>query len=794
MIFKKFFNKDADKQQHFAQEFNLSERVTELLLSRGVNTSEDIEEFLNPKKLYNPYLLKGMKELVDRVKLAKELKDKVLIFGDYDVDGVSATSIMLKALKIFGIEADYYLPNRYVDGYGLTNKLIDKIADLYSPNLIITVDCGISCYQEVEHAKNLGIEVIVTDHHEIPDLLPDTIVVNAKIEGQEYPFRELCGTGVAFKFAQALLGEKEAEQFLPVTAIATIVDIVPLISENRAIVSMGLKMCDRYLPQGLKMMFKEYDISLTAPNATDISFKIGPKLNASGRMGDASDSLKLYFEADPVKIKEDLAKIKEHNTKRQEICNKIYEDCEKALAKMDMKNMRVITLASKVWDKGVLGIVCSRLVEKYHKPVFLFAQEGDILSGSGRSIDDINIHELLSSLKDILETFGGHSMAAGLSLKRSNYEQFCQKINSFALNSISDEVFIPIKYYDQEITEEDVTPEFIKELSLLEPYGCANPRPKFKITAQDVEVQPMKKFPQHANIKIGKLNLTYFNFIDDIVKMTFSRYKSFIFEFQSHSQKGVVDKFDGGSFIMEDSYKKLNSIELNQLVVKGDGNSSYKLYPKEELLSFVTGTSTSVFGTCFVTYSCYDYVEFSKNYDTQGIYQFGIYEDKEIGYNSLLLSPKGINWAKNFSKIIFLSPVIDKDFISALNKVTDAEIYLPVEEGGDPRKFAGIDLSRETFGRIFKAIAGKANKAIYNVFELYDKCDFNNRISFSTFYSALLVFNQLKIIDIVDNQQITIKINKGKKDLKESSIYNNLLLLKETFKGEVENARNRIAR
>ena len=794
MIFKKFFNKDADKQQHFAQEFNLSERVTELLLSRGVNTSEDIEEFLNPKKLYNPYLLKGMKELVDRVKLAKELKDKVLIFGDYDVDGVSATSIMLKALKIFGIEADYYLPNRYVDGYGLTNKVIDKIADLYSPNLIITVDCGISCYQEVEHAKNLGIEVIVTDHHEIPELLPDTIVVNAKIEGQEYPFRELCGTGVAFKFAQALLGEREAEQFLPVTAIATIVDIVPLISENRAIVSMGLKMCDRYLPQGLKMMFKEYDISLTAPNATDISFKIGPKLNASGRMGDAGDSLKLYFEADPVKIKVDLEKIKEHNTKRQEICNKIYEDCEKALAKMDMKNMRVITLASKVWDKGVLGIVCSRLVEMYHKPVFLFAQEGDILSGSGRSIDDINIHELLSSLKDILETFGGHSMAAGLSLKRNNYEQFCQKINSFALNSISDEVFIPIKYYDQEITEEDVTPEFIKELSLLEPYGCANPRPKFKITAQDVEVQPMKKFPQHANIKIGKLNLTYFNFIDDIVKMTFSRYKSFIFEFQPHSQKGVVDKFDGGSFIMEDSYKKLNSIELNQLVVKGDGNSSYKLYPKEELLSFVTGTSTSVFGTCFVTYSCYDYVEFSKNYDTQGIYQFGIYEDKEIGYNSLLLSPKGINWAKNFSKIIFLSPVIDKDFISALNKVTDAEIYLPVEEGGDPRKFAGIDLSRETFGRIFKAIAGKANKAIYNVFELYDKCDFNNRISFSTFYSALLVFNQLKIIDIVDNQQIIIKINKGKKDLKESSIYNNLLLLKETFKGEVENARNRIAR
>ncbi len=784
MIFKKFFNKDADKVEHFAKEFNLSERVTELLLLRGLNTSEDIEEFLNPKVFHNPFDLNGMKQLVDRVKLARELKDKVLIFGDYDVDGVSAISIMLKALKQFGIKADYYLPNRYIDGYGLTNQVIDKIADTFSPNLIITVDCGISCYREVEYAKNKGIEIIVTDHHEIPEIVPDTIVVNAKLPDQKYPFRELCGTGVAFKFAQALLGEKEAECFLPVTAIATIVDIVPLIGENRTIVSQGLKMCEKYLPIGLKMMFKEYDISLVKPNATDISFKIGPKLNASGRMGDAKDSLKIYFETDPVKLKADLEKIKSHNTKRQELCNKIYEDCEKALAKVDMRNQRVITLASKKWDKGVLGIVCSRLVEKYHKPVFLFAQEGDILSGSGRSIDDINIHELLSSLKDILETFGGHSMAAGLSLKRSNYELFSQKINDFALNRINDEVFIPIKYYDQEITEEEITSEFVKELAVLEPYGCNNPRPKFKITAQDVEILPMKKFPQHANIKIGKLSLTYFNFLDSIVKITFSRKKSFIFEFQPKGMKGTVSEFDGGSFIIEDSYKKLNSIELNQLVIKGNGNAHYKLYPREQLLSFIGGTTTSVFGTCFVTYSCFDYVEFAKNYNTQGIYQFGIYEDKEIGYNSLLLSPKGINWAKNFNKIVFLSPVIDISFIAALNKVTDAEIYIPVDKKGDPRKFAGIDLDRTTFARIFKSLVSKSNRQIYNVFELYDRCDFED-VSFNTFYASLLVFNQLGFINIEDGEQIMLKINKSvKKDLIQSSIYNNLLLLKNTFKGE----------
>ena len=792
MIFKKFFNKDADKQEYFSKQFNLSPRIIDLLLSRGVNTSEDIEEFLNPKKLYSPFLLTGMKQLIDRVKLAKELKDKVLIFGDYDVDGVSATSIMIKALKQFGIKADFYLPNRYIDGYGLTNAVIDKIADLYAPNLIITVDCGISCYQEVEYAKNKGIEIIITDHHEIPEIIPDTVVVNAKLPNQEYPFRELCGTGVAFKFAQALLGEKEAEQFLPIAAIATIVDIVPLVDENRTIVVRGLKLCERYLPIGLKMMFKEYDIPISKPNATDISFKIGPKLNASGRMGDATDSLKVYFETDPVKIKACLEKIKQHNTKRQELCNKIYEDCEKALAKVDMTKQRVITLASKAWDKGVLGIVCSRLVEKYHKPVFLFAQDGDILSGSGRSIDDINIHELLSSLKDILETFGGHSMAAGLSLKRSNYETFTQKINSFALNSINDEVFIPIKYYDQDITEEEITPEFVKELSLLEPFGCNNPRPKFRITSQDVEVLPMRKFPQHANIKIGKLNLTYFNFLDNVVKIAFSRKKSFIFEFQPNSTKGTISEFDGGSFIIEEAYKKLNSIELNELVIDGKGDAKFKYYPKEELLSFVGGTTTTVFGTCFVTYSCHDYVEFNKNYNTQGIYKFGIYEDKEIGYNSILLSPKGIGWAKNFTKIVFLSPVLDLKYISALNKVTNADIYLPVENMGDPRKFAGIDLSRNTFAKVYKALVGKSGKQIYNVFELYDKCDIASQISFSTFYSAMLVFNQLGLIEIEDADQIIIKVNKTKKkDLTESSIYNKLMLLKNTFKGENENGRNR---
>lgn len=789
MIFKKFFNKDAEKTEHFANEFSLTPKVTELILSRGVNTKEAFKEYLNPTIFHDPFLLDGMKELIDRVKLAREMKDNVLIFGDYDVDGVSATAIMLMALKEFGIKADYYLPNRYIDGYGLTNAVIDKVADLYAPNLIITVDCGISCYKEVEYAKNKGIEIYVTDHHEIPEILPDTVVVDAKKEGQKYPFKELCGTGVAYKFAEALLGRERAEEYLPICAIATIVDIVPLKDENRTIVTKGLKLCERYLPLGLKAMFKEYDLSIANPNATDISFKIGPKLNASGRMGDAGDSLKLYFETNPVKIKKDIEVIKKHNLKRQEICNKIYEDCQKALQKQDLKNQRVIVLASKTWDKGVLGIVCSRLVEKYHKPVFLFAQDGDLLCGSGRSIDDINIHELLSSLQDILETFGGHTMAAGLTLKRKNYESFVQKINAFTLSHVSDEAFIPIKYYDQDIEESDLTPQFFKDMALLEPFGCENPRPKFRISTPDALLSPMKKFPQHASLKIGKLALTYFNFSDQIANITFARNKAFIFEFQGRGAKGIVSDFDGGSFITADAYKKLNGVEIGQLAISRQGKGNFTLYPKEELLTFVSGMENTVFGTCFVTYSCFDYVEFAKNYNTSRIFHFGIYDDKEIGYNSLLLSPKGVDWAKNFSKIIFLSPVLDEGFISALNRVTNAEIYLPLERKGDVRRLSGLDLSRNTFAKIFKGVSLKANKPIYNIFELYDKCEFENSISFFSFYSALLVFHELGLITICGEEQIIIKVNKQKKnELTNSKIYNRLALIKETFKGERINA------
>ena len=257
MIFKRYYNKDAEFAKFFAEKFKISPLVMELILSRVGNDEEKISDYLFPNKIISSFDLKNMQEFCDRIKIAKSLNDKILIFGDYDVDGVSATAIMLKALKKMGIKSSYYLPNRYIDGYGLTKETIDKVIDEFSPNLIITVDCGISCWQEVEYAKSKGVEIIITDHHDLPEKLPDTLILNAKLPNQKFDFNGLCGAGLAYKIAEALLGEKNAEDLLPIAAIATIADIVPLLSENRRIVHKGLKLAEKFLPLGIKELFKE---------------------------------------------------------------------------------------------------------------------------------------------------------------------------------------------------------------------------------------------------------------------------------------------------------------------------------------------------------------------------------------------------------------------------------------------------------------------------------------------------------------------------------------------------------
>lgn len=782
MKFEKYFNAGFDESyvRTIASKFDISPKVMEIIMSRGYETEEDIKDFLYGDNLsfYDPFLLSGMKEAVERINRAINENEKIVVFGDYDVDGISATAILVKMFEKFGKTVDTFLPNRFIDGYGITNSTIDKVINMYNPSLIITVDCGISCHDEIEYAKNRGLDVIVTDHHEIPEIIPETIVVNAKLPNQDYPFKELCGTGVALKLSQALLGYDKANEFLPIATIATIADIVSLTDENRLIVKKGLKLMDKFLPIGLKKLIAKNKINLKNLQASDIAFKIAPKINSSGRMGDANDSLVLYLENDINIIEKQIEKINAHNSRRQELCSKVYSDCKKMLAKKDISDFRCICLYSAEWDHGILGITCAKLVEDYNCPVFLFAKEGDTLKGSARSIKDINIHNILSSLQDILTTFGGHSVAAGLSLDVSKFDEFQKRVNSYIFKNINDSMFTPIKYYDCKISINDINDKFLRDLQLLEPCGLNNPKPMFLISTNNFSISILKNFKQHANITLDKkLQLIFFNYVDNATNLRLCNEHNFIIELNNETgklYKGSIKAYKSGYEIDKKYSSLINAGKLYQISneYKDVKSIEYSCYDETKLIEFLSKASTSVYGIAFVSYDFDKYQNFINNYDLSSIYNFELFNDYEFApFNSLIICPQDFSWAKNFKEIVFLDQVYNSEFISHIQLYTKAKLFFPIKQNFNKNIFNQIDFSRQFFAQQFANLKKINNEKFLSIFELFNNFKRNNKISFANFYFIYLVFSQLGIIKISEidgvkqlfiNDEIKTNLNNSK--------------------------------
>lgn len=787
MKFLKFYKESISNAllYGYSEKYNISPKVMELIVSRGYKTGKQIEKFLFPSKsdFHNPYLLFGMKQTVDRIKQAVENKEKVLIFGDYDVDGVSASAIMLKMFGKLGLRVNCYLPNRYIDGYGLTNQVIDKIKGLYNPSLIITVDCGISCKAEVEYAKSLGIEIYVTDHHEIPEELPQTVIINAKLPNQKYPFSQLCGTGVAFKIAQAILGE-EADEFLPIAALATIADIVPLTDENRTIVKLGMDNIQK-LPLGVRSLIKELKLNINEITATDIAFKLAPKINASGRMGDAKDSLYLYMESNPIVIKKLINEIIGYNSERQVLCNKVYDDCKKMLANVNISNHRAIVLYDNSWDHGILGIVCARLLEEYHRPVFLFSEDEGKLKGSARSLADINVHNLLTNMQDILETFGGHSVAAGLSLQLDKFEEFKNRVEKYIFENISDKAFVPIHYYDTELKFEEITPKFLSDLTYLEPFGCENQQPHFLLDIDDNFISPMKNCPQHANIIIGKkLSLVRFNYVKDYYKLKFGKNKKAVFEFQfsklkKQNIKGLLKELDYELDYESKTKSNLEAFVLNQLCYQDlKSEPKFKTLDEQSLLKLISELELSSFGTAFVFYNLQNCKNFTQKYNIENFYEYGIGEEiKSTGFNSIIVTPENLDWTKNYNRIVFMDNILDKGFISKINQISTAEVYI-FDNNIKNDIFSKINIQRENFAKVYNSLKKVNNVNFANLQLVYNKV-LQEKINFYDFYSALLVFNDLQLLSIEKTGDIKITIKNDKKvQLTNSKIYNFINFIK----------------
>ena len=761
----KFIKKEGSVNRSFlakcSKQFDITPQIMEQIILRGNNTIEKISEFLKPsmKSLRNPFNLSGMHELIERIKAAKEKNEKVLIFGDYDVDGISATAIMLKALKKFDINADYYLPNRYIDGYGLTNSVIDKIKEKFNPELIITVDCGISCYAEIDYAKTKGIEILVTDHHEIPDVLPKTIIVNAKLPNQNYGFDGLCGTGVAFKVAQALLG-KAAEEFLPIACLATIADIVPLVDENRAIVHFGLKKFDM-LPVGVKLLFKKLGVNVNKCTASDISYKIAPKLNASGRMGSADDSLKLFITDDTANLYQDVNTILTHNNNRRELCDIVEKDCRDILSKLNLVAPSII-LASPSWDQGILGIICAKLSNEYNRPVFLFSEKGDEMCGSVRSIPGINIHVLLSDMQDILETFGGHPVAAGLTLKSKNFNEFINRVNQYLSTNYDQSIFLPKNYYDIEVQPQDLTPKFMKDLALLEPCGCENELPKLYMKAEKYEVIPMRNFYQYCNIKIGNnLNLVHFNCDHEYQKYNNASKLDIIFEMQmdsinSKTLRGVV-KCIGCQPIDVKEISKLPTIPYLEHLkyVNTTVPANFKVVPlKKEFFEI-----TENFGTAIVINTDIGFRRCQSLIKLDKISRIDVCNGIEnSGLNALILAPQSIEFAKFYKKIYFLDAVVDKSYIAEINRVSDAEIFV-AKDSVNNMFFETLNLNHQGLGIIYKDLLS-TKISFANYLELYFYLKNRKKIhySYKELYAGVMIFEELKLL--------TIEKEKGKKVLR----------------------------
>ena len=485
-----------------AADCNLCEDTVKVLYGRGICDRESIINFLHPSKSHfiSPFKMSGMREAVDLIARARDEEWCVVVYGDYDADGVCAATIMGQALKDYGIEPVLCVPERR-NGYGLTVEVIDALFEEYFPQLFITVDCGISCAKEVEYIKEQGSEVIVTDHHELPDTIPDCICINPKFN-DGYIYDNLCGAGVAFKVACALLGE-EAYKYLDFAAIATVADSVPLTGENRDIVYEGLKLINSKPRSCYSQFYKDGNVS-----SQTLAFSIAPKINAAGRMGDAKSALELFNAVDEGTVFDLSSKLTAYNMERQKYCDELYLSAKEMLVREGVSG-KIIILAGENWNSGFVGIVAARLADEFSRPVILFVRNGDMLRGSARSVENVNIFEALKYAEKYIDEFGGHSQAAGVNVSVENFEALKTLLNEYMSKFYVDEDFYPTVYVSGVLVNE-FSLRFARELEMLEPFGVGNKRPVFLLEEQALPVRPVKAQSTHLTMKSCGLELMYF--------------------------------------------------------------------------------------------------------------------------------------------------------------------------------------------------------------------------------------------------------------------------------------------
>ena len=507
---------DLEAARSLSETCGFSPLAAVALCARGVGTPEKAQCFLATgiDGLYDPMRLRDMDKAVAAIRKAIGQQEKIIVFGDYDVDGITATCVLLRYLRSIGADADYYIPNRLSEGYGLSCAAMDALYE-QGVRLIVTVDSGVTAFEETAYAKQLGIRMVITDHHECRDELPDAeAVVNPRRSDCTYPFAELAGVGVAFKLICALAGPENLErvlnQYADLVALGTVADVMPIVGENRIIVAAGLRRLVETNNLGLEMLLRESGQKSRRLTASVISFILAPRINAAGRMGNTEQAVELFLTDNPVRAQELAALLCEQNKERQAAENEILQQALAVLRKeYNPIEDKIIVLAGEGWHHGVIGIVSSRICDRYACPTILIAVDGEVGKGSGRSMAGFNLFEALSDSAPLLEKFGGHELAAGLTIPKENIEEFKARIHAYADAHIHPGDLMPLVHIDCAISPAYITESSVEGLSALEPFGMKNPQPVFSMENMYVEdITPISS-DRHVRLTLTKDGVSY---------------------------------------------------------------------------------------------------------------------------------------------------------------------------------------------------------------------------------------------------------------------------------------------
>jgi single-stranded-DNA-specific exonuclease len=544
-----------------ARELNIDHVLATLLIQRGINTLSKAQAFFQPElgNLYDPFLMNDMERAVDRLRSAISMQEKILVYGDYDVDGTTSVAMMYSFLKKYHDSLDYYIPDRYAEGYGISNKAIDY-AFQHGIKLIIALDCGIKAVDKVAYAKERGIDFIICDHHTPGDTLPDAVaVLNPARHDSTYPFHFLSGCGVGFKLLQAYsivnnLPFDDLEEYLDLLAVSIASDIVPLIDENRILAYFGIVKLNNKPRVGLKAIIKAAGIEGKPITVDDIVFKIGPRINAAGRIESGKQAVDLLISEKEEEAFLRCEKINSYNQTRRNIDKIITEEALKETLSGGDRYKYSTVLFNSAWHKGVVGIVASRLIESFYRPTVILTESNGFATGSARSVSGFDLYKAISSCSDLLESFGGHMYAAGLTMKIENVTKFRDKFEQVVRDTITQDQTIPQIEIDTELNFRDVTFRLFKILKQFEPFGPENMNPVFfaENVADNGSARVVGTKREHLQLNLIQEDIPFNNF------------KAIAFNQAHHFEKiKKVNGFDIAFTLMEDTFRGNSMLQLN---------------------------------------------------------------------------------------------------------------------------------------------------------------------------------------------------------------------------------------